>query len=220
MNKKGVAVIGVLVAIAVTAIISGGYVAAKNFNFFDRSRKVDITRKKPDFKLPHLSSPLSGSNNPSSDQPSPSTSPKSEPHSPIVSKSPSPSPTPSGGPTVYKQPQGKYTITLPLGWVVNSTTATTTYSITKFTGPNGYVAITFGGGKDPIGGCSESSSVTLADRTISGCFLLQKDGSQLLTRTYTKDKAGIDFTIEAYINPPLSDNKPKILDVIKTIDIE
>lgn len=134
---------------------------------------------------------------------------------------PSSSPGSGGGVSyTYKQPQGKYTITLPGDWIVNKTTTISAYSTTKFTGSNGYVAITFGSGKDPIGGCSETSNIALADRTIAGCYLLQKDGSQILTRAYTKDKAGVDFTIEAYINSPLSTNKPVVLDVIETIDIE
>ena len=123
-------------------------------------------------------------------------------------------------PVFYKQPQGKYTLTIPGEWTINQTTATETYSTTKFTGPNGYVSITFGSGKDPIGGCSEASAVELADRTISGCFLLQKDGTQILTRAYTKDNAGINFTIEAYMNSPLSYHRPVVLGVVGTIDIE
>lgn len=161
--------------------------------------------------------------------PSPSVIP-SPVRSPVLTPAPSTRPTPTASPKAsrsptdspytYKEPGGKYTITIPAGWVVNRTTSTTTFSTTKFTGPNGYVAITFGSGKDPIGGCSETTNVELADRTIAGCFLLQKDGSQILTRAYTKDKAGIDFTIEAYMNPPLSYHRPVVLDVIKTIDIE
>jgi hypothetical protein len=147
--------------------------------------------------------------------PSPTPSPKSSPGT-----SPSASPSPVGSPTTYIDPTGKYKIIIPADWVVDGVTATTTYSTRKFTGPNGYVAITFGAGKDPIGGCSEVSNVELFDRTIAGCYLLQKDGSQILTRAYTKDKAGIDFTIEAYINAPLSYHRPVVLSVIKTIDIE
>lgn len=143
--------------------------------------------------------------------------------SPVVSLSPSPLPSPSsspsGLPTVFRQPQGKYTITLPAGWVVNDPVATSTYSTTKFTSSIGYIAVTFGTGKDPIGGCSETSTIYLADRTISVCLLLQKDGTQLLTRGYTKDSVGIDFTIEAYINNPNAQNRDPILAVIKTLDI-
>jgi len=154
-------------------------------------------------------------------KPTPSASAIPSP-TPVTKTSPEPSPSlgPSPSPTTYIAPGGKYKITIPADWVVNGTMASQTYSTTKFTGPNGYVAITFGSGKDPIGGCSETSNVELADRTISGCFLLQKDGSQILTRAYTKDKMGIDFTIEAYINSPLSYHRPVVLSVIGTIDIE
>lgn len=150
---------------------------------------------------------------PSPRVPSPSPTP------PQPSSVPSVSPSPSGLPTVFRQPQGKYTITLPAGWVANEPVATSTYSTTKFTSSIGYVSVTFGSGKDPIGGCSETSTITLADRTISGCLLLQKDGTQLLTRGYTKDSAGIDFTVEAYINNPSAQNRDPILAVTKTLDI-
>lgn len=122
-------------------------------------------------------------------------------------------------PTVYTQPESLYTITIPAGWVVNSTTAINNYSTTKFTGNEGNISVTKGSGKDPIGGCSEASSIVLADRTISGCFLLQKDGSKLLSRGYTKTKSGLEITIEAYINSPNAKNLPTILGSIKTIDI-
>lgn len=122
-------------------------------------------------------------------------------------------------PTVYAHPENLYTITMPAGWVVNSTTAINNYSTTKFTGNEGNISITHGSGKDPIGGCSEASSIVLADRTISGCFLLQKDGSKLLSRGYTKTKSGLEITIEAYINSPNAKNLPTILGSIKTIDI-
>ena len=119
----------------------------------------------------------------------------------------------------YTQPDNLYTITLPAGWIVNSTTAINNYSTTKFTGDEGNISVTFGGGKDPIGGCSEASSIVLADRTISGCFLLQKDGSKLLTRGYTKTKSGLEITIEAYMNSPNAKNSPTVLGSIKTIDV-
>lgn len=121
--------------------------------------------------------------------------------------------------TAYTQPQNLYSITMPSGWVVNSTVATGSYSTTKFTGSEGNISISFGDGKDPIGGCSETSSIVLSDRIIPGCFLLQKDGSKLLTRAYTKTKGGLKITIEAYINSPNALNSPVILDAVKTIDI-
>lgn len=121
--------------------------------------------------------------------------------------------------TTFIQPQNLYTIILPAGWVVNSTTAVNNYSTTKFTGNEGNISITFGSGKDPAGGCSETSSIVLADRTISGCFLLQKDGSKLLGRGYSKTKSGLEITIEAYMNSPNALNSPTILGSIKTIDI-
>lgn len=146
---------------------------------------------------------------------SPTVSPSSE-----ASAAPTPISTPSPlTPTLHKQPQGKYTLTLPAGWKVQGTSSTKTYSTTKFEGQGGSVSITFGTGKDPIGGCSETTSVTLYDRTISACFILQKDGSQIMTRGYTKDVTGIDFTIEAVFSSPISINRPLILDIIKTIDI-
>lgn len=136
---------------------------------------------------------------------------------------PSPSPeaesSATSAPSVFTQPQGLYKITLPASWVVNSTFATKTYSTTKFVGPIGSISITFGDGKDPVGGCSEASAITLADRIISGCFLLQKDGSRILTRAYTKDKAGMTITVEAYMSAPLASNQPAVISVVKSIDI-
>lgn len=216
MKSSGFALVGLVVGmLLLTAFGGGGYVVFRNLTGAEKPKESPLVDQRSSTTQLAESSP----------------SPISEPVSQIeLSQSPQlkagqPSPTldptaMGGGPITYKQPQGKYTIILPGGWVENLTAATSTYSTTKFTGTNGYVAITFGSGKDPIGGCSETSSVILADRTINGCFLLQKDGSQLLTRTYTKDKAGIDFTIEAHINPSLSDNKSVVLDVIKSIDIE
>lgn len=149
--------------------------------------------------------------------PSPSSEATSSPTSTGGSSSSSGS---SGSGAVYKQPQDLYTITLPLGWVVNSTFATNTYSTTKFAGPIGNVSITFGTGKDPIGGCSETSAIVLADRTISGCYLLQKDGSRILTRGITKTSGNLQITIEAFISSPLADNQPVITSIIKTIDVK
>lgn len=149
---------------------------------------------------------------------------------PIPSPTPTPvstpTPTPAGTNTngtassfTYTQPQGIYTITLPAGWVVGSTFATQTYSTTTFNGAQGNIAITFGTGKDPLGGCSEPSAVFLADRTISGCYLLQQNGSRILTRAYTTTAGNIPITVEAYINPPLAANQPVVTAIIKTIDI-
>lgn len=150
----------------------------------------------------------------------PIPSPSSEATSSPTSRGGSPSSSGSSGSgTVYKQPQDLYTITLPSGWVVNSTFATNTYSTTKFTGPIGNVSITFGTGKDPLGGCSETSAIVLADRTISGCYLLQKDGSRILTRGITKTSGNLQITIEAFISSPLADNQPVITSIIKTIDV-
>ncbi len=121
--------------------------------------------------------------------------------------------------TIYSQPQGKYKISLPSDWKFDSTNASATYSTTKFTGTSGNISITYGSGKDPLGGCSETTNIQLIDRTVPGCLLLQKDGSQILTRVYTKDSAGINYTIEAYINAQISFNRPAILNIIKTIAI-
>lgn len=211
--KKGIAFIAILLVMGVVTVLgASGYVAAKNFTtteaprqfgFLGRSRPTPSPRTTPSPRFQPTPSPRS----------SPSANPSIRP-SPIAS------PSPTGGPIVYRQPQGKYTITLPAGWIVNRTINSKTYSTTTFTGPNGNISITFGTGKDPIGGCSETTTLQLVDRTISACFLLQKDGSQLITRGYTKDKAGLDFTIEAFINSPHNTNRPVILDIIKTIDIE
>lgn len=212
--KSGFVFVGLVVGILLLTVFGGGgFVVFRNLTGAEKPKESPLVDQRSSTAQLAKSSP----------------SPINEPLSPIEPSSlqkflPSPTPSPTavtgGAPITYKQPQGKYTIILPSGWIENLTAATSTYSTTKFTGANGYVAITFGSGKDPIGGCSETSSVILADRTINGCYLLQKDGSQLLTRTYTKDKTGIEFTIEAYINPPLSDNKSVVLDVIKSIDIE
>jgi len=205
--KSGIAFIAILVILGfVAAIVAGGYTLARNFTATDAPRQFEFFGKSKPTPSPKLT-------------PSPRSSHKissSANSSPIVS----PLPTGGPGPTIYRQPQDKYTITLPSGWKVDKISATKTYSTTTFDGPSGNISITFGTGKDPIGGCSETTNLQLADRTISACFLLQKDGSQLITRGYTKDKAGLDFTIEAYINSPSNTNGPIILDIIKTIDIE
>ncbi len=207
--QKGIAILVVIVALAIL-ISTGvsGYVIAKNLSESERPRGFVYLKR--------IKSTISDKTN---SLVSPSPAPNTSQTVDNLDKN-QPSPLPSSSVTIYKQPQGKYTIELPYGWIVNTTTATSTYSTTKFTGSDGNVSITFGSGKDPIGGCSETTSITLADRTISGCFLLQKDGSRILTRAYTKDKAGFNFTIEAYINPPLSTNSIIILNVLKTVDIE
>lgn len=217
---KGFAPILVILVAAIILVASGGGFVVANkgkirvFEFLGKESKAPTSKP---IKSPQV---IDEANRDVSDVDQKLFSPLPK-ISPSVLPSPTLSPTSSPeGPKTYKQPQGKYTIILPAGWVVNQTTATGGSSTTKFTGPNGYVAITFGAGKNPIGGCSETTNVELADRTIAGCFLLQKDGSQILTRAYTKDKAGIDFTIEAYINSPLSYHRPVVLSVIKTIDIE
>lgn len=140
---------------------------------------------------------------------------------PLTTPTPLAQPTNAGGvsSTAYTQPQGIYTIILSAGWVVGSTFATTTYSTTTVNGPNGNIAITFGTGKDPAGGCSETSAVILADRTISGCYLLLQNGSRILTRAYTKTSGNLPITVEAYIKPPLATNQPLITQIIGTIDI-
>ena len=192
--------------IAAIAVIGGSsYVVARNFSKFDKPRPFEFLNKQNSEpkESPSVNAPLKIT------LPSPTTVGKS---------SPSPSTTSSGS-TLYKQPQGKYTILLPSGWSAGTTISASTYSTTKFTGPNGTISITTGSGKDPIGGCSDTNTVTLADRTVPGCLLLQKDGSQILTRVYTKDSAGVEITVEATINSPLTINRPAILSVIGTVDI-
>lgn len=218
MNKfKGfinplIAVGVLLVGIFVLAVVFGPKIASDFGILSQRKEKQES----------NAAAKESAKNKSKKPSPTPTISPFESP-SPVSEASPSPAtspnPSPSGAPIIYKQPQGKYVITLPAGWKVDATSATTTYSTTKFTSSIGYIAITFGSGKDPLGGCSETSSIVLADRTIDGCLLLQKDGSQILTRVYTKDSAGIQFTIEAFINSPNSVNLPTILGIIKTIDI-
>lgn len=203
---KGFAFLIVLLIVGIIASVgASGYVVAKNFGIFDKPRKIE-----------NLNAQSANSE---------SQSIMDKQADEIDSPSPTPSTAPQGGTggggtsTIYTQPQGKYTLTLPAGWVVNNTTSASTYSTTKFTGSTGSISVTMGPGKDPAGGCSENSSVTLFDRSVPGCFLLQKDGSQILTRTYTKGAGGIEFTIEAYMNPPLSISRPVMLETLKSIDI-
>lgn len=209
--RSGIALVIIVAVFGLLAVLGvSGYAVAKNFAKTESPRKFDFLQN-PKGILKSSPSPLvtvPSSNRDINQRSVPSTTP-----SPIATASP------LSGPILYKQPQGKYLLTIPGGWQVNSITSTSTYVTTKFTGPNGSISITIGSGKDPQGGCSETSDVVLADRTVSGCFLLQKDGSQILTRAYTKDKAGLDITIEAYINPQLSINRPIVISVIKTIQI-
>ncbi|KKQ90142.1 MAG: hypothetical protein UT12_C0001G0010 [Candidatus Curtissbacteria bacterium GW2011_GWC2_38_9] len=210
--KRGIAFIAILVVFGIVAAVgASGFVVAKNFTDTDAPRQFELFGKPRPTPSPRTTP------SPQFRTPSPRSSPSANPS---IRPSPTALPSPTGGPIVYRQPQGKYTITLRAGWVVNRTIDSKTYSTTTFNGPNGNISITFGTGKDPIGGCSETTSLQLADRTISACFLLQKDGSQIITRGYTKDKAGLDFTIEAYINSPSNANRQIILDIIKTIDID
>lgn len=122
-------------------------------------------------------------------------------------------------PTIFEQPAKLYKITLPTGWVTNSTLSTNTYSTTTFSGPSGNISVTFGSNKDPIGGCSDPVTLILSDRVIPACFLLKKDGSRLISRGYTKSSGNLQMTIEGYINTPLNSNEKTVLDIIKTIDI-
>lgn len=217
--KKGFSLAVISIGVGVVALIATGIAGAY---YFGDSRKVGSSQSAPNGDnnfgfLDTLESKLTGE---------PDVVQKPIP-SPTPAPTPTPTPTPSaqpantGGssPTTYTQPQGLYTITLPAGWVVGSTFATQTYSTTTFNGPAGNVAITFGTGKDPLGGCSEPSPVVLADRTISGCYLLQQNGSRILTRAYTTTAGHIPITIEAYLNPPLATNQPQITQIIGTIDI-
>lgn len=208
--KKGFAF---LIVIAVVGLILVGgvsaFVAAKNFSKTDAPRKVDIkTIPLPSgkAKVVYASPPAAPTNSQNKDG--------------IADQSIAPGIENSQGvPSVYSEPQGKYKISLPADWKFNGTSTTATYSSSKFTGNSGDVSITVGSGKDPFGGCSETTNVVLADRTIPGCFLLQKDGSQVLTRVYTKDSKGVAYTIEAYINPQITYNRPTILEIIKSIQI-
>lgn len=207
--KKGFAFIIVIAVIGL--ILIGGisaYVAAKNFSKTDAPRKFDFA-----------SSPLP-TGQPKVIYATPPVAPQTSTTDTNTNQSQAPGLENSQGlPTVYTEPKGKYKISLPADWKFNGTNATATYSTSKFTGTSGDISITFGSGKDPFGGCSETTSIILADRTIPGCFLLQKDGSQVMTRAYTKDSKGIDYTIEAYINPQISFNRPDILAIIKSIEI-
>lgn len=208
--RSGIALIIIIAALGLLAVLGvSGYAVAKNFTKTESPRKFDFLQN-PKSILKSSSSPFVIT---------PSSNPQGQQNIPLANASPVSTVFPSLSPITYKQPQGKYVLTIPGDWQVNSITSGATYTTTKFTGTSGNVSITIGSGKDPLGGCSETSNVVLTDRTISGCFLLQKDGSQILTRAYTKDKAGLDITVEAYINPQLSINKPIVLSTIKTIQI-
>jgi len=216
--KKGFGLVPVLVAVGIVIILAASAVAAINLNNNRKISSSNSSRTDDNFGfLDRLEQKLT--NQPDGTvQPIPAATPTPKP-------TPTPTPTPqpaTGGSAVsftYTQPQGIYVITLPAGWVVGSTFATQTYSTTTFNGSGGNVAITFGTGKDPLGGCSEPSPVVLADRTISGCYLLQQNGSRILTRAYTTTAGQIPITVEAYINPPLATNQPLIKQVVGTIDI-
>lgn len=213
-KKKGliaplIAVGVVLIGLFVGFVVFGPEV--KNLGFLSSKKskqQSEASEKEFQIKNPRKASPAAKNSSVSSPTPSP--------YAPIPSTSPIPSPSPS----LYRQPQGKYTILLPGDWKLENTNSGATYSTTKFSGGNGSISITFGSGKDPIGGCSETTSVVLYDRTISSCFILQRDGSQFMTRGYTKDKAGLDFTVEAIFNSPLAIQRPVVLEIIKSIDIE
>lgn len=208
--KRGFALI-VVVAVIGLILIGGvsAYVAAKNFSNIEAPRKFDTVGSPlptGKTKVIYASPPVTPYNTSSQDT--------------DVNQSQAPGlETTQGQPTVYSEPKGKYKISLPADWSFSGTNTTATYSTNKFSGNSGSISITFGSGKDPFGGCSETTNISLADRTIQGCFLLQKDGSQILTRAYTKDSKGIDYTIEAYINPQISFNRPAILEIIKSIAI-
>lgn len=211
--KRGSLFLFFLIAIALLLTAGGvAYVGAKKFGLLEGPRKISLNPGGSN------SRPSPNSANSSDSFNSGNASQAPVPASVVVGTSPSPA---SGAVTtsVYQQPQGKYSLTLPSNWLLNSTNATNTYSTSKFTGPNGNISITFGTGKDPAGGCSDYGTVYLADRTLSGCFLLQRDGSQLLTRVYTNDKAALPYTVEAYINSPLTVNKDVVLGIIRSIQI-
>ena len=205
--KRGFAFIAVALVIGGLIIVGSGILTARVFFNKDSSKNSGITSgDEQENNLPEKEAGANGQNklNPTSQDKDPASAPT------LGSLA---------TPTVYTQPKNLYTITLPKGWTQNLTTAVNNYSTTKFTGPEGNISITIGAGKDPIGGCSEASSIKLADRTISGCFLLQKDGSKILTRGYTKTKSGLEITTEAYANSPNALNLPEILASVKTIDI-
>ena len=214
--KKGFGLVPILIGVGILIILGAGVVTAVNIN---NNRKMDgpaSSKTDDDFGfLDRLEEKLTGQSG-ETVEPVPAATP-----TPVPTVTPSPTPSTGGSLTsyTYSQPQGIYSITLPPGWVVGSTFATTTYSTTTFAGNNGTVSITFGTGKDPIGGCSEPSAVVLADRTISGCYLLQQNGSTILTRAYTKTSGNLPITIEAYINTPLATNQPVVTQIISTIDI-
>lgn len=207
--KKGFALITLALVFGGLIVIGSGYLTARFLFNKNSSQSRDVSDegsiRDDSSKKPEKTGGQSNGNLPSSQDKDSATAAESES---LLA------------PTVYTQPQNLYTINLPKGWVVNSTTTVNNYSTTKFTGNEGNISITSGSGKDPIGGCSEVSSIILADRTISGCFLLQKDGSKFLTRGYTKSKGGLEITIEAYMNSPNVKSSPTILEAIKTIDID
>ena len=137
--KPGIAIVAILLFIGLIAIIGGGgYVAARSFTKSEKNRKLEfLGQTKPSPKLEARPSPLI--------IPTPAISP------PPLTLSPSASPTPIASSELrYKQPHGKYTIILPAGWAVNNINSTSTYSTTKFTGPDGNISITFGSGKAMI----------------------------------------------------------------------
>lgn len=218
--KKGFGLVPVLIGVGVLVVLGAGIVAAYNISNNNRSIDQVGSSKDTDSNFGFLDKLEETLTNKPNDAVQPI---------PVATPTPAPSPTPApqsnstgGGSTTsstYTQPQGIYAITLPPGWVVGSTFATTTYSTTTFNGPHGNIQITFGTGNDPLGGCSEASAVVLADRTVSGCYLLQKNGSRILTRTYTTTSGNLPITIQAYINPPLATNQPIVTSIIGTIDI-
>lgn len=206
--KKGFAFIAVALVFGGLILVGSGILTARYFLNKNSAENVDTSSKKSSKEASEESSGSdSRLNEDSSETKSNKNSNEDKPKASLQAQ------------TVYTQPQNIYTMTLPKGWQANPVVAVNNYSTTKFTGPEGNISITIGSGKDPIGGCSESSSIALADRTISGCFLLQKGGSKILTRGYTKSKSGLELTIEAYFNSPNAINFPTILETVKTIDI-
>jgi hypothetical protein len=214
--KKGFSLALILIVVGILVVVGGGAVGAYTIH---RNRVLNNGQNPANSDnfgfLDKLESNLTGKPN-EVQKPIPSPTP-----TPVPTPTPTPQPASTGASAsfTYTQPQSIYNITLPTGWVVGSTFATLTYSTTTFNGQQGNVAITFGTGKDPLGGCSEASAVYLADRTISGCYMLQQNGSRILTRAYTKTSGNLPITIEAYINPPLATNQPVITQIIGTIDI-
>ena len=213
--KKGFGIFGVVVGIGLLVVGVAGVVGAYYLvNSRDRSTGVQSVENKQDFgQLEKEEKRLTETE--SNQTPSPTSSSRAN------NTGGTDALENSGTQTIlWEQPEGLYSITLPGGWVVTGTFATKIYSTTKFASQVGDISITFGTGKDPIGGCSEASAVVLADRTISGCYLLQKDGSRLLSRAYTKTAGNLPITIEAYIKAPLAINQQQVVSIIKTIDIK